>query len=229
MAFGPRLERLPAGGVVHSFTGTAEEARELTTDLGLYVGVNGCSFKTAENCDVVRGLPLDRLMIETDGPWCEIRPSHEGWKYLVEHYARIRAREEKEKEAAAAAAATEAEVATATAEVDGGNGANSGQQTPSSAAPSTNGDARRQRKKKPQQQQQQQQPGKKNQKASEVPERFKSVKKEKWEEGAMVKSRNEPCTIERIAIIVAGIKGISVEEVAETAWANTIKVFGLDE
>ncbi|KAL8365108.1 hypothetical protein RB595_004093 [Gaeumannomyces hyphopodioides] len=233
-AFGPRLERLPRGGVVHSFTGTAEEARELTTDLGLYVGVNGCSFKTADNCDVVRALPLDRLMIETDGPWCEVRPSHEGWKYLVEHYARIRAREEKEAEEKQAAAAAAEQAARAEAEAaaaaDGGGSADaeSGQQTPSSAAPSANGDARRPpRKKKPQQQQQQ--AGKKTQKVSEVPERFKSVKKEKWEEGAMVKSRNEPCNIERIAIIVAGIKGISVEEVTETAWANTIKVFGLDE
>ncbi|KAL8396986.1 hypothetical protein RB594_003905 [Gaeumannomyces avenae] len=237
-AFGPRLERLPRGGVVHSFTGTAEEARELTADLGLYLGVNGCSFKTAENCDVVRDLPLDRLMIETDGPWCEVRPSHEGWRYLVEHYAGVRAREEKEVEekqaaavaeqAARAEAEAEAEVVAVAVAADGGGAdGGSGQQTPSSAAPSANGDARRPpRKKKPQQQQQ---AGKKNQKVSEVPERFKSVKKEKWEEGAMVKSRNEPCNIERIAIIVAGIKGISVEQVIETAWANTIKVFGLDE
>ncbi len=54
------------------------------------------------------------------------------------------------------------------------------------------------------------------------------VKKEKWEEGAMVKGRNEPCTIDRIAKIVAGIKGVSVEEVCEAAWANTVKVFGVD-
>lgn len=72
--------------------------------------------------------------------------------------------------------------------------------------------------------------GKKNQKKEcEVPERFKVVKKEKWEEGAMVKGRNEPCTIERIATIVAGIKGVIVEEVCEAAWANTVKVFGLGE
>jgi len=70
--------------------------------------------------------------------------------------------------------------------------------------------------------------GKKSQKKEpEVPERFKVVKKEKWEEGAMVKGRNEPCTIERIATIVAGIKGVSVEEVCEAAWANTVKVFGV--
>ncbi|KAK4239046.1 deoxyribonuclease Tat-D [Achaetomium macrosporum] len=189
-AFGPRLERLEKGGVVHSFTGTVDEMRELM-DLGLYIGVNGCSFKTAENCEVVKEIELSRLMLETDGPWCEVRPSHEGWKYLVEFEARAKA-------AAAAAAA---------------------------AAPSTaQGQAGT-----PENQQQQQQGKKKNQKKDpEVLERYKTVKKEKWEEGAMVKGRNEPCTIERIAKIVAGIKGVSIEEVCEAAWANTVKVFGLE-
>lgn len=76
------LPRLPRGGVVHSFTGTAAEARELV-ELGLYIGVNGCSLKTQENLEVVQSLPLNRLMLETDGPWCEIRPSHASHKYTT--------------------------------------------------------------------------------------------------------------------------------------------------
>ncbi|KAL6400618.1 hypothetical protein AUP68_16331 [Ilyonectria robusta] len=143
-AFGEKLEKLDKGGVVHSFTGTAEEMRELM-DLGLYIGINGCSFKTGDNCAVVKEVSLDRLMIETDGPWCEVRPSHEGWKYLIE------------------------------------------------------------KKDKP------------------------VVKKEKWEEGAMVKGRNEPCSIERVAKIVAGIKEVSVEEVCEASWRNTVAVFGVED
>lgn len=169
--FGQRLEKLEKGGVVHSFTGTAEEMQELM-DLGLYIGINGCSFKTVENCTVVKEVRLDRIMIETDGPWCEVRPSHEGWKYLIE-----------KKEA----------------QLNG---------TPVEPPAKT----------------------KKNQKKEpEVPDRFKVVKKEKWEEGAMIKGRNEPCSIERIAKIVAGIKGVSIEEVCEAAWANTVSVFGLGE
>ncbi|KAK4130335.1 hypothetical protein BT67DRAFT_445820 [Trichocladium antarcticum] len=191
-AFGPRLERLARGGVVHSFTGSVAEMRELM-DLGLYIGVNGCSFKTAENCEVVREIGLGSLMLETDGPWCEVRPSHEGWKYLVEWEAKAKAADE------AAAPVVEAAV--------------------------EDGPGRRRKKQQPQPQPQ----GKKNQKkASEVPDRYKVVKKEKWEEGAMVKGRNEPCTIDRIAKIVAGIKGVSVEEVCEAAWANTVKVFEVD-
>ncbi|KAF4343164.1 DNase [Fusarium beomiforme] len=180
-AFGEKLERLEKGGVVHSFTGTAEEMRELM-DLGLYIGINGCSFKTIDNCAVVKEVHLDRLMIETDGPWCEVRPSHEGYKYLIEK---------------------------------------------ESPGPEThqNGTAVT-----PEPGQKQQKQSKKNQKKEpEVPERYKTVKREKWEEGAMVKGRNEPCNIERVAKIIAGIKGVSVEEVCEAAWKNTVTVFGLEE
>lgn len=181
-AFGEKLEKLEKGGVVHSFTGTAEEMRELM-DLGLYIGINGCSFKTAENCAVVKEVHLNRLMIETDGPWCEVRPSHEGYKYLIE----------KKKE----------------------------NPNPENEQ---NGVTAVEPAQKPQKQ------SKKNQKKEpEVPERYKTVKKEKWEEGAMVKGRNEPCNIERVAKIIAGIKEVSIEEVCEAAWKNTVKVFGLEE
>ncbi|KAK3314748.1 endodeoxyribonuclease-like protein [Apodospora peruviana] len=191
--FGEKLERLGKGGVVHSFTGTAEEMRELM-DLGLYIGINGCSFKTAENCDVVKDIELSRLMLETDGPWCEVRPSHEGWKYLLT-----------KEPAAVVVEAAESLTISESGKDEGGA------------------------VKKQQKQKQQQQGKKKNQKKEpEVPDRFKVVKKEKWEEGAMVKGRNEPCTIERIAKIVAGIKGVTEEEVREAAWRNTVKVFSVE-
>jgi TatD DNase family protein len=76
-----RLDRLPRRGLVHSFTGTIDEMQRLV-DLGLDIGVNGCSMKTEENLEVVKAIPLDRIQIETDGPWCEIRPSHASSKYL---------------------------------------------------------------------------------------------------------------------------------------------------
>ena len=68
-------------GVVHSYTGSVEELRELL-DLDLYIGVNGCSLKTPENVEAVRHIPLEKIMLETDCPYCEIRKSHAGFQFI---------------------------------------------------------------------------------------------------------------------------------------------------
>ncbi|KAK7902794.1 hypothetical protein LTR67_002440 [Exophiala xenobiotica] len=76
-----RLDKLPKKGLVHSFTGTVPELESLVK-LGFDVGINGCSMKTEENLEAVKAIPLEGLQIETDGPWCEIRPSHASSQYL---------------------------------------------------------------------------------------------------------------------------------------------------
>jgi len=68
-------------GVVHSFT-EEEDVLNQYLNLDLYIGVNGCSLKTEENMKVVEKIPLDRMMLETDAPYCDIRPTHAGYKYL---------------------------------------------------------------------------------------------------------------------------------------------------
>ena len=68
-------------GVVHSFTGTSDELKKIL-DLDLYVGINGASLKTQENLDILKGVPIDKIMIETDSPYCEIRNTHESMKFV---------------------------------------------------------------------------------------------------------------------------------------------------
>lgn len=76
-----RLDRLPKRGCVHSFTGTMEEMQRIV-DMGFDVGINGCSLKTEENLQIVKHVPLDRLQLETDGPWVGVVFSYDCQSYL---------------------------------------------------------------------------------------------------------------------------------------------------
>ncbi|KAK2968940.1 hypothetical protein RJ640_003627 [Escallonia rubra] len=69
-------------GVAHSFTGSEEERDRLLSFKNLFIGVNGCSLKAFENLDVVKGIPIERMMIETDSPYCEIKNTHAGVKFV---------------------------------------------------------------------------------------------------------------------------------------------------
>lgn len=138
------------GGVVHSFTGTKEEMLELVAE-GLYVGINGCSLKTDDNLEVIKALPLEWLMLETDAPYCSPTTTHSSHKHL----------------------------ASIPDEPWAGGG--------------------------------------------------KVNKPEKFKEGEMVKGRGEPCGVGKIAWVVAQVKGLDVEVVAEAAWQNTRKLFWKEE
>jgi TatD DNase family protein len=70
-------------GVVHSFTGTAKERDQLLEFPNIYIGINGCSLKTMENLEVMSGVPVERMMIETDSPYCDIKNTHAGIQYVT--------------------------------------------------------------------------------------------------------------------------------------------------
>lgn len=64
------LKKYCPEGVVHSFSGSNEMAKEVFK-LGMYIGISGViTFKNAKKLpEVVRDMPLDRFLLETDAPY----------------------------------------------------------------------------------------------------------------------------------------------------------------
>jgi TatD DNase family protein len=133
-----------SSGVIHSFDGSMETMRAMCS-LGLSIGINGCSLRTEENLAVVKEIPVDKLLLETDGPWCDIRSTHPGHQF--------------------------------------------------------------------------------------VQTIFPTVKKpKKFVSGKCVKNRQEICHLRQVLEVVAGVRGVPVNDLAEQVYQNTLNVFpGLSE
>jgi TatD DNase family protein len=128
-----------AGGVVHSFDDSLDLANQFISNLGLYIGLNGCSLRTQQNLEVAKSLPLERILLETDCPYCDIKRTHAGYHF--------------------------------------------------------------------------------------VQNTFESRDEKKFQSGMMVKGRNEPCQIIQVAQVVAGARGMPVEQVADACYANTMNLY----
>lgn len=63
-------------GVIHCFVGNLKQAREFI-DLGFYIGVNGIvTFKKSiELQEIVKEIPLDKIVLETDCPFLSPEPN----------------------------------------------------------------------------------------------------------------------------------------------------------
>ena len=89
--------------VMHAFTGTWREATNLL-DLGCYLGIGGIvTFKPRKTTlpedtleSVVKKMPLERLLLETDAPWLAPVPVRGGRneptfvRHIAEHVAQVR-------------------------------------------------------------------------------------------------------------------------------------------
>jgi TatD DNase family protein len=64
-------------GVVHCFNGSKEVAKQIL-DLGMYLGIGGVlTFKNCKLFETLEVVPLDRIVLETDGPYLAPTP-HRG-------------------------------------------------------------------------------------------------------------------------------------------------------
>ena len=61
------------GGVVHSYTGSLDEAEKFL-DLGLYLGFNGIITFARQYDEIVKYAPIDRILLETDAPYLTPEP-----------------------------------------------------------------------------------------------------------------------------------------------------------
>jgi len=64
-----RQKRPPAGGVLHAFSGSEQQAKQLW-DLGFYIGIGGSiTYERAQRLRrVVKAVPLESILLETDAP-----------------------------------------------------------------------------------------------------------------------------------------------------------------
>ncbi|KAL0221460.1 hypothetical protein RCL1_001314 [Eukaryota sp. TZLM3-RCL] len=67
--------------VVHSFTDGVKDVKSFLSR-GAFIGFNGCSMKTEQDIETVQETPVDKILLETDAPWCTIKPSHASFKFL---------------------------------------------------------------------------------------------------------------------------------------------------
>lgn len=70
-----RVDEMDFPGVIHCFTGTKEFA-EATMAMGFYISISGIvTFKKAEELrEIVKAIPLEKLLVETDAPYLAPTP-----------------------------------------------------------------------------------------------------------------------------------------------------------
>ncbi len=91
------IKKHKPNGVLHCFSGSVEMAKEVI-DLGMYIGIGGViTFKNSKRLvDVVKNIPLERILLETDAPYMSPEPyrgktNNSAYiKYVAEKIAEIK-------------------------------------------------------------------------------------------------------------------------------------------
>ncbi len=81
------LKKFHGSGIIHCFTGSLETANEYIK-LGFYLGVGGVmTFKNAKLKDIIKQIPLNKIVLETDSPYLTPEPFRKNQnepKYILE-------------------------------------------------------------------------------------------------------------------------------------------------
>ena len=68
------IKKFKVRGVIHCFSGSLETAN-IFMKLGFYFGVGGVmTFKNSKIDQVIKNIPLDRIVLETDSPYLTPEP-----------------------------------------------------------------------------------------------------------------------------------------------------------
>jgi TatD DNase family protein len=83
------MHKIKSGGVIHSFEGDLTYMRNLINH-NIYISVCGYSLREEKDLDVIREVPLWRLIVETNSPFCEIKGSHSSFRFIKTFFSRKR-------------------------------------------------------------------------------------------------------------------------------------------
>lgn len=81
-------------GIIHCFSGTVEEAKKLI-DMGFYLGIGGKFIREVDLENIVKEIPLEAIVLETDAPYLSPIPGEKlntskNLVFIIEELAKIK-------------------------------------------------------------------------------------------------------------------------------------------
>ena len=65
-------------GMINCFTGSEEELQDFL-ELGLYIGLSPLSFRTDQQIELIKKIPIDRILIATNSPFSSLNNNAAGY------------------------------------------------------------------------------------------------------------------------------------------------------
>ena len=74
-------------GIIHGFNGSIEEMNALV-ELDLYISINSAALMTRDGIEMVKEIPMDKLLLETDSPHNSLKPRDLCAKHVLTKFYR---------------------------------------------------------------------------------------------------------------------------------------------